>query len=94
VPRFVYVVGFRDDTRRGEGDFNLVACVLLDARSAEEARSWGDHLAKERCARDESLEFISSGIRTQDTMLYAHLRVHGSPVVRYGTHPTDDEIGW
>jgi hypothetical protein len=87
---FVYRVWFRDhDASPDEQDYEWVACFVVDAASDEEARGWGDHLARDYSRRIGHEEFLHSDVEPADDVAREQL-----PVIAAGYAATDGEIGW
>jgi hypothetical protein len=90
MPRYLYTVWFRDELAADDDqDQEWPACFVVDASSAQDAHSWGDHLARSFSAKRESEIFLRSELEErieskQDTL----------PVIVVGHEASDVEIGW
>lgn len=65
-----------------------MACFLVDAPSAKAALEWGDHLTRSYCSRSGE-QYLSSSVQEP-----TQAENSGLPVVAYGQHVSDQEIGW
>ncbi|MCW2643197.1 MAG: hypothetical protein JWP76_5503 [Dactylosporangium sp.] len=88
--RYEYVAWFRDPALPADDqDYEWPAVFIVEAPSAKEAKSWGDHLAKGRAVRAGEIYLRSSAepyaqSPEKDTL----------PVVAYGVEVPDEEVGW
>lgn len=92
--KWLYVSWFRDQSALPEDeDQEWVACFLVVARSAEEAKFWGDKLSKSKSARQPNDQFLWSEVQAPQESQYARSR-DTLPVITYGEEPSDQFIGW
>jgi hypothetical protein len=93
MPVFPYAVWFRDNTLQQSGHgFEWIACILIDAENSEDAKSWGDHLAKKFSERDPDNDYLRSFVEYPGA--WNDLDNTYTPTVAFGYEATDDEIGW
>jgi len=84
---YEYSVWFRDhDCIPSDQDYEWVVCFIVEARSLEEAKSWGDEISRSYVLRNANNEIVSSATKLSDT--------EQLPVVKIGTTPSDEFIGW
>lgn len=88
--RFSYVVWFRDrSVRPADTNHERSFVFVVNARSYERAREWGDELVRRYLARHQEIELARSGV----TIAHARTDYH-LPSVNYGEYVPDDVIGW
>ncbi len=96
--QLAYTVWFRNLLMEPDDqDYEWVAIFLVEADTAEAARSWGDHLAKSYSSRNlEEALFLWSDVRTLDDPIWSGVTRpwSESSLVRYGHEATDKDIGW
>lgn len=93
MPIYPYAVWFRDSSLLpSEQDYEWVACILIEAETAEKAKSWGDHLAKSFAERTTNEQFLRSYV--EEPGAWGERDISGTPTIAYGYHASDDEIGW
>ncbi len=95
MSQYVYAAWFRDHaSERSDRDREWVACLLVEAETAADAQTWGDHLASGMCTRRTQEEFLWSEVRPPNDPLYSGTDNTSLPAVKYGVEATDEEIGW
>ena len=88
---YEYAVWFRDTTLKPEDqDHEWVACIAIEAESADKALEWGDHLARGMTDRNPTEAFLRSSVSDLGTGTGATPRAK----ITFGTEATDLEIGW
>jgi len=91
---FIYSGWFLDHTANPDDqDREWVACITIDAGSAEEAQSWGDALAKSRADRHSADTFLRSSIETFGAA-DASLDLTTLPRIKAGELASDNMLGW
>ena len=88
MDRFIYSVWFLDTLAHDEDqDREWVACIGIEARTAEEAQQWGDVLAHERGLRFPSETFVRSSIELESETTAADIST--LPSISVGQIATD-----
>jgi hypothetical protein len=82
---FCYVVWLTDPGNEDYPEFP--ACFRVLAETANDARAWGDHLARDYCERNDSTFLYSKLVAWDESW-------DRQPLVKEGTPAEDDEIGW
>jgi hypothetical protein len=91
---FIYNVWFLDtDAHEDDQDREWVACIGIQATTAEEAQKWGDALARERNRRFPSDIFVSSSVELESEVVGV-TDWSGVPRISAGETATDAIIGW
>ena len=75
-----------------EQDYEWVACILIEADSADDALAWGNHLAKGYCGRNPTERYLRSCI--DDPGAWKGLDLSAVPTIKFGYEASDDDIGW
>jgi hypothetical protein len=89
---YLYTASFLDQSAQSEDqDREWLACFIVEAGTACEARNWGDHLAKGFAARKGSVKFTSSIL---EIAKLADAKVASLPRVLAGVEVLDEHIGW
>lgn len=90
--KFIYTVWFRNlKLPTDDQDHEWPACFVVDASGAPDAATWGDRLSSGYATRSGQ-QFLSSSVEVLEG---AELPgKEGLPVIPYGYHATDEEIGW
>ncbi len=93
---YVYTVWFKDTSALPEDqDHEWPACILIEAATESDAKSWGDHLARRYCKKCPNEMFLRSEIRSRDDEFYKSVsNWHSTPLVQYGEEASDEKIGW
>ena len=98
VTRYVNSVWFRHDAvTKDDQDYEWVACIYIDAETADAALAWGDHLAHSYMSRNAGVlrnVFLWSDVKTMDDPHWEGVKHRTDPFVVDGHAATDDEIGW
>jgi len=90
---FPYSVWFQDNSiEPDDQDYEWVACILIEAVSADDALTWGNHLTESYCDRNPTQQFLRSSI--DDAGAWDGMELSAVPVVEFGFEALDDEIGW
>ncbi|MBY0249309.1 MAG: hypothetical protein K2Q17_16740 [Nitrospiraceae bacterium] len=90
---YLYTAWFRDSLiHPEEQDYEWCACIVIDANTLEDAKTWGDHLARQFSGKSFSEQFLRSV--TESTEGYADVDISSTPRIKYGYNATDEEIGW
>ena len=85
---YEYVAWFQDPSlEKDDEDFEWPAVFVVVAESENDARMWGDTLAKSFSDRTEHV-FMRSSVGAVDAS------ASPLPVVNFGEAALDDEIGW
>jgi len=93
VEHFIYSAWFRDTTATPDDqDRDWVACICIQATTAQQAQDWGDTLARSRVERAPSDLFISSSVEPEHPITNLDLR--SVPRIIVGETPTDEALGW
>jgi hypothetical protein len=91
MTRYLYSVWFQDRSAdSSDQDYEWVACIYIEAETAEDARSWGDHLSKSYCDRRPHNVFLWS----DEITTMSDVTDWSGPVVVYGQEASDEYIGW
>lgn len=89
----LYTAWFRNTLfRPDEQDHEWPACIVIDANTLEDAKAWGDHLAKQFSDRSPSEQFLHSVAKPIEDN--ADVDIQSTPRIKYGYNATDEEIGW
>ena len=96
MTRYVYSVWFQDQSADpSDQDYQWVACILIDADTAEDAKKWGDHLAESYSARNPDNVFLwSQDVTTMDDPTWRKVTDWRCPVVVCGHEASEEHIGW
>jgi hypothetical protein len=90
MQKYLYTVWFRDKSAAIEDqDREWPACFVIKAESSSDAKSWGDHLAKNYCIRHTNEEFLYS-----DALLASNSEVLSEIEIECGSEVDDYLIGW
>jgi hypothetical protein len=94
MAEFLYSAWFAEDAAyQDDQDREWVACIGIEAISAEQAQEWGDRLARDRASRSETERFLWSSVELRADVVgvtdWSTL-----PNIRAGQAASDEEIGW
>ncbi len=90
--KYVYTAWFRDDILpENDPDLEWPACFVIEGECAESIQGWGDSIAFEYAKKKEQT-FLKSVIESVD--ISTLLGIELLPVLKEGTQPEDEEIGW
>jgi hypothetical protein len=88
---YIYTAWFRDPSADpADQDYEWPACILIKSEKMDDARQWGDVIARRRSQRQPPAIFLHSTIEEGVGGDYAE----SLPVISFGEEPTDSEIGW
>lgn len=94
MSEFLYSAWFVDETALpNDQDREWVACILINADCADDARSWGDSLAHDRATKRLSERLLRSSIEDR-TSLPKTMDLSNLPRIEAGQLASDEEIGW
>jgi hypothetical protein len=94
MAEFLYSAWFIDESALpDEQNREWVACILINADSAQEAQSWGDTLARDRAARNPEEPFLRSFV-DDEVSLPEPAAQWSVPRIEAGRLASDEEIGW
>jgi hypothetical protein len=92
---WVYVAWFQSLSAEPDDEDNeWVAVLSISAETADQAKSWGDHLAKKRASRDNEDKFLWSEIHMPSDPTYRRTGIDELPLVVDGVETEDSVIGW
>ncbi|WP_213450828.1 hypothetical protein [Rhizomonospora bruguierae] len=90
MQRYEYVVWFRNPALPADDeDYEWPAVFVVEAASADDAQSWGDHLGR-RWADGAGEIFLYSAVEP----FVRSVEADRLPVVPYGVEVSDEHIGW
>ena len=93
MSNFIYSVWFRDaEALPDDQDREWVACMIIEAATAEAAKEWGDTLARDRAERIPRDCFVSSSVEPESDLTNADMSL--VPRIRSGQWPSDELLGW
>jgi hypothetical protein len=91
--QFMYSVWIKDHSDKMEDDgYEYPACIIIEAIDSIHAKEWGDKISLKFTKDNPENEILYSKVENMEE--YETSDISSVPIIKYGSEPSDREIGW